>query len=278
MKICINTLLTALVFVSLSPAWLYADGLLLDLPPEGTAVKYELRQTGIAHFYEKGMDGEPQKIPMNVEGTMQLANVGSDVVAGLQCRWLEIERDRKRGDERHYSLTKILVPQVDFSRKGDPFARAFRILRTTDREAAPHLVLSAVERQEILTELNEFTTSSPSTLNRVNSELRAQEIELPRGKLNCDGKVFDSAEDRYVPNGPHRIQAYRVFRVFWDPSRPTRTVSMDVHCESQQIGCERMDGLTESTDKLQRLSFSTVTHYRLVEVIDNAQSRFPESN
>ena len=146
-KICINRFLTAIVFVSLSPAWLYADGLLLDLPPEGTAVKYELRQTGIAHIYEKEMDGEPQKIPMNVEGTVLLANVGSDVVAGLPCRWLEIERDLKRGEERFYSLTKILVPQVDIAGKGNPYGRAFRIFHTADRDVAPLLVKSAVRRE-----------------------------------------------------------------------------------------------------------------------------------
>ncbi len=270
-----NTL-AVLIFLSSSTAWLFADGLLQQLPSDGTAVKYKLSQTGMAHIFESGkVDSEPQKISMKGDGHIQLAVVGSTVIAGMNCRWIEIERDTNIGDRRIYAFTKLLVPEEDIKSPGDPLHRALRIFHTGDDKATPELVKSERHRQAILAGLYEIIPRTPNAENRVNTPLREQEIELGTGMHSCAGRVFDSSADRYSQNGPHREQSYFVFRVFTHATSPTSTAYMEVHRESQSISCEKMYGLTEPNDKLQRVNVSTISRYRLFEVVQNFQSRFP---
>ena len=276
---CNANTLAVLIFLSLGPAWLFADGLLQQLPSEGTAVKYKLTQTGMVHIFESGkVDIEPQKISINGDGYIQLAVVGSAVVAGMNCRWIEIERDTRIGDRRIYAFTKLLVPEGDIKSPGDPLHRSLRVLHTADDKATPELVKSERDRQAILAGLYEIIPRTPNAENRVNTRLQEQDIELSNGKLSCAGRVFDGVVDRYLPNGPHRDQGYFIFRVFSHPTIPTGTAYVEVHRESQTISCERMSGLTEPTDKLQRVNVSTISRYQLLEVVQNVQSRFSNIN
>lgn len=275
---CINTL-AVLILLSLSGDWLFADGLLQQLPSEGTAVKYKFSQTGMAHIFESGKgDNEPQKISMKGDGHLQLAVGGSAVIAGTNCRWIEIERDTRIGDRRIYAFTKLLVPEEDIKSPGDPLHRALRIFHTGDDKATPELVKSERHRQAILAGLYEIIPRTPNAENRVNTPLQEQAIELSNGKLSCAGRVFDSVADRYLPNGPHRDQGYFIFRVFTHATSPTGTAYMEVHRESQTISCEKMSSLTEPTDKLQRVNVSTISRYRLLNVVQNVQLRFPNIN
>lgn len=274
---CNANTLAVLIFLSLSPAWLFADGLLQKLPSVGTAVKYNLSQTGTVHIFESGMgDSEPQQVSMTGDGHIELAVFGSAVIAGMNCRWIEIERDTRIGDRHIYAFTKLLVPEEDIKSPGDSLHRALRIFHASDDKATPELVKSERHRQAVLAGLYEIIAKTPNAENRVNTPLREQEIELGTGMHSCAGRVFDSAADRYVQHGPHREQSYFVFRVFTHATSPTGTAYMEVHRESQSISCEKMHGLTEPNDKLQRVNVSAISRYQLLDVVQNAQSRFPD--
>lgn len=254
---------------------LRADGLLRRLPPDGTAVKYDLVQSGTYRICEMGLES-CESISVDGTGHVRIATVGTATVAGLTCRWIEIEKDIRVGDRQVFSLTKLLVPEVDLADGSRPLARAFRVLRTTDPERAPQLMMGEKQRQEALAQLQELIPNAPGDSNRVNSKFTNQEIELESGKLQCTCHVFDSVEDRYATHGPHRVQAYRVFRVFVDDSSPTGVVSMVMHSESQTISAPHMEGLKTDTDRLQHASGSVITRLTLREVAADATSKFPD--
>ena len=136
----------------------------------------------------------------------------------------------------------------------------------------PTLVKSQKHRQAVLSRLSEMIPRLPNAENRVNMRLQKQDVEIGGRKLSCTGRVFDYVVDRYVPNGPHRDQGYFFFCVFSHSTSPTGTVYMEVLRESQLIGCENLSAL----DKLQRMNVSTISRYRLMNVAQDVQSRFPE--
>lgn len=96
---------------SLSPA--DADGLVYQLPNDGTWAVYTVRGATNAGAGDWGMNG-----------TLRIASVGRVVVAGLPCRWIETRLDLAvtRGDQstpiRH--LYRVLIPERHLTRGESP--------------------------------------------------------------------------------------------------------------------------------------------------------------
>jgi hypothetical protein len=78
---------TAVAFAALAASWAYADGLLYNLPKDGTWATYEITGTATIEVKTYGI----QKLK-NV-GTLKIASVGQVSEAGQPCRWIEIKME-----------------------------------------------------------------------------------------------------------------------------------------------------------------------------------------
>jgi hypothetical protein len=128
------------VLLSLLPAvYLDAAGLVHHVPADGTAVVFDFQQTGT-------VIAEGKDFPISSKGTIRLAVVGTQEVAGLKCRWIEIElkQTAKFGETSTpttiFDYWKVLMPQRDLTADKDLESTALRsIPRTTGRPNRPAL-------------------------------------------------------------------------------------------------------------------------------------------
>ncbi|MFT7640324.1 MAG: hypothetical protein ACI9G1_002065 [Pirellulaceae bacterium] len=105
---------TLLIFV-LSSSLAWADGLIYQLPADGTSAHYELSATSTR--------GETVH---EMTGTLQLSSVGSSIENGVKCRWIEIKMTLKRGDGVSTIVAKVLTPEKELQYGGAPYDKMLR--------------------------------------------------------------------------------------------------------------------------------------------------------
>ncbi len=91
-----------------------ADGLILQLPKDGTFARYELKIQFGENADRKG------------EGSLRVASVGVETVKGEKCRWIEVTMTIQIGGESHTNHFKLLVPEKQLKRGGDPLKHVVR--------------------------------------------------------------------------------------------------------------------------------------------------------
>lgn len=90
-----------------------ADGLLYQLPEDGTSAEFEL--TGSV---ERGGQS------IEFTGTVSMNSVGQEVVDGEACRWIEFRFTLKRSpEEQGQAAFKFLIPESEFAAGKNPAAR-----------------------------------------------------------------------------------------------------------------------------------------------------------
>lgn len=256
------------MFVVLLPtASLRAEGMVQTLADDGVAAVFDFKQEG-------DMAGER----FSLTGTARLAFVGTQAVAGLKCRWLELELeysltvDDEKTSQR--ALTKLLVPEQDLIHHDDPLARAIKIYSMQSPSEDLRLITGKEARRMELWSLGTYFPKSPTKSNRLNRELSSQLIETPAGKFECDVHAFDNFVDQYLL-GPSRVQECRIHRIWKNPASPFGVVAMNVHSEAQQVSIPDASFAGDS-ERMTRGSLSMVTEFRLRDIEKDATSRFPD--
>ncbi len=128
------------VLCSCLPTAVLADGLIYQVPPDGTWVRFQTDGT------REAPDGKV--VPLT--GTITLSSVGVAKVDGEVCRWIEFGGEAKLNDESATQFHKLLIPEKHLGKGQDPLPhvrkawwthskRACGKIRVLDKEVVPGL-------------------------------------------------------------------------------------------------------------------------------------------
>jgi hypothetical protein len=107
LRVC-RLLCVVLIGVSLAdPMITRAEGLLYQLPEDGSWVRFDVRYT----FKFEGLDQAGQ-------GTITMASVGRTFEGSEECRWIEFNVQLKDSGTEHTLIRKLLIP-VRYLKKGE---------------------------------------------------------------------------------------------------------------------------------------------------------------
>lgn len=116
-----------LVVITLLPANVHADGIIVTLPEDGAWVEY--------HTTLKFDTTE-------TIGKVVLRSVGTESFAGKDCRWIEIEMTA--GDDPR-QIVKMLIPEENLAAGFDPVDHAVKVWRKTGEEDPEQIENAAVD-------------------------------------------------------------------------------------------------------------------------------------
>ena len=170
----------ALVAVLLVGSSARGDGLLYQLPPDGSWVRFRAAMTHDAG----GAAGEPGK--MNATFTMR--SVGSETVEGEKCRWIEMELvptnppDAQQGAPGGppHVVCKLLLPEKNLQKGKDPL----------DHIVKGWLKFGDQEPQEMKDAHSEQAGPVPAFLSGPLDDVKQLDkktIDTKLGKLECAG-------------------------------------------------------------------------------------------
>ena len=105
----------ALFAAAATAAW--ADGLVYQLPKDGTWAQYDMEATMTR--------GDKVR---TAEGLIRVASVGRATDSGQPCRWIEVRFEAKEANDRGVEtvLTKVLIPEKNLAKGQDPLKHAVR--------------------------------------------------------------------------------------------------------------------------------------------------------
>jgi hypothetical protein len=106
MRLSLITML--LIFVSSFQA-ARADGLIYQLPADGTQVRYDNEVTFSGNGQER-----------TSTGSLTLSSVGVATVNSEKCRWIEIKTTRKTDNGEQVTIAKFLIPEKDLGKGKSP--------------------------------------------------------------------------------------------------------------------------------------------------------------
>ncbi len=148
-----------------------AEGLLYQLPEDGSWARYEMQGTGI------GADGQ---VRTTVAGTITLGSVGRMTSNGQDCRWLEIATTTTLGDQQFNEVYKLLIPEKRLKQGENPLDHVLKAWRKDARvsDGVPQqLDLAAVRSLDEL-----LRGPAPDV-----TKLSAEPTESKLGKQPCEG-------------------------------------------------------------------------------------------
>lgn len=97
--------LLTLAVIAATPLAVHADGLIYNLPPDGTRVTYDM---AVVH----AEDGNELKIT----GTLAVASVGKEKVDKTDCRWIELTMKMTQEGRERTIVAKLLIPERDLGK------------------------------------------------------------------------------------------------------------------------------------------------------------------
>ena len=171
------TLAMAALFLA---SWARADGLLYQLPEDGSWVRFHVRMT-----MEPG-GGEAEAGKMT--GALTMRSVGQETVEGDKCRWIELELvpDKPAGDQQApphgppHIIMKVLLPEQNLQKGKEPLQHLVKGWMKEGDE----------EPRELKDPNSEHTGPLPAFLSgplKDVKELDKTTIDTKLGKLECDG-------------------------------------------------------------------------------------------
>jgi hypothetical protein len=194
-----------------------ADGLLYQLPKDGTWASYDVEVTA------RGPEG-----PLSIKGTLRLASVGQTIENKTPCRWIEVQIDMtmivKDHKDTKTRLYKILVPEKYLTKGETPMEHALRAWEQADREEPKKM------QDPGSFQAGPFPIVLSGPWKDVRS-LEKTEVESKLGKLPCEGVQgtlhFTSKETNDVKctfeNRMHAKSPFGVVTSRWTLKPPTKS-------------------------------------------------------
>jgi hypothetical protein len=166
------------VLCVLIPSAVLADGLIYQLPADGTWARFDFDGTG-------GPDGKVVLLTASVT----LSSVGTAEVDGEPCRWIEIAMEGKKDGQPFTAIHKLLIPEKQLGKGKDPLEHVRKawfkhsmIADGTLRQIEDLKGTGARELASLRTHLHgPFKTSE---------KLDNVAVESKLGKLECEGLTF----------------------------------------------------------------------------------------
>jgi hypothetical protein len=226
------------VFPFVAVAWsiigslAHADGLVFQLPPDGTWAHYAVKTDG-----EFGLgDGPKQKLA--ITGTLTISSVGEVTQTEQKCRWIELKWESKTKAVYPKLVLKILIPEDRLQRGKDPLAHArltFFNPKPVDKEKVESFIDKGFNR--IQYEIDRFRDVFPRPLDHPKS-LPRETVETQAGKFE-DCEVLTGRSDYDGPLlGDGRSVFKATYRIVVHPKAPFGVVSMQIETEGREISGE----------------------------------------
>jgi hypothetical protein len=163
-----NSLLSVFILMMLA-ALARADGLIYQLPPDGTSARYDTESTAT-------VDGQER----TSKGSLTISSVGKAQVDGEDCRWIEIKSITRVNDTDRISITKCLIPEKFLAKGQSPGEKIVRGWSKFGDNDVQELRDTAGPRGRLLP----FYLAGPAA---VTTDLDPIEVESKLGKLPCKG-------------------------------------------------------------------------------------------
>ena len=167
------SLIASLLVVLTSIEVARADGLIYQLPADGTQVRYDNEVV----FNNNGQE-------RTTTGSLTLSSVGIATVDGEKCRWIEIKAARKSDNGEQITIAKFLIPEKDLGKgksAGEHLIRGW--IKRDANEPQPITDLKGPQTRLLVGYL-----AGPPQNPR---ELEKTEIDGKLGKLSCPGVAGD---------------------------------------------------------------------------------------
>jgi len=161
-----------------------ADGLLFQLPADGTWARFDMEMAG----------SDPSGGEVKMSGVLTMSSVGKDESGGEPCRWIEIKMEMKEGPGGQTVVAKALIPEKNLKRGENPWANMKKAWMKQGPNSDPQAITEA--NGPDAGPMPAFL-SGPLTDSM---DLGVAEVESGIGKLECKGvsgslKINDGRND-----------------------------------------------------------------------------------
>ena len=197
-------LIISAIVLLLSSTVVCADGLIYQLPDDGTSVVYEMEMTvGLTD------------LPVTGDGTLSVSSVGQVVVDNEMCRWLEFKMEMKLAGRERTVISKLLIPEKHLGLGKSPIDNVKKCwLKENDGEA--HEVEDA--KGQMGGQLFAFLSGPLKDVKKLKQEVVASKLgELPcegsTGRLEFkqgDNHIAAEIEARLHDKAPFGVVAWRI--------------------------------------------------------------------
>jgi hypothetical protein len=171
------SVMASLVALLLIDGTLHGEGLIVDLPEDGTWAEFDLVEDRTG-----GPAGD-----VHVSGTLKVSSVGRDTREGEPCRWIEFVKTGKRNGRKFTDVDKLLLREKDLARTGTPLryiAEAFH--KSTAIENGKLLQSWDLDAETVayfIGKLHLYLHGPFESPKKLDKTL----IESKLGKLECEG-------------------------------------------------------------------------------------------
>jgi hypothetical protein len=182
-----------------------ADGLIYQLPSDGTSVRYK---TEVVY--------SPNGQERTLKGSLTISSVGQANVDNEKCRWIEFKNVMTTEQGERILIAKCLIPEKDLGKGKSPGEHMIRgWIKLGDRDAQEFKEFDSQPGRDVL--LGYLAGPSPNA-----KELDKSEVDGPLGKLACIGVTGDKDiqyGDRtmtiYFENRLHEKAPFGIVSAVW---------------------------------------------------------------
>ena len=215
-----------------------ADGLIYQLPADGTSVRYDTEVT----FTNNGQE-------RMLKGSLTISSVGLATVDNEKCRWIEFKTVMKTDQGERIAIAKCLIPEKDLGKGKSPGEHMIRgWIKQGDMELAISDIKSQPGRMMLVGYL---AGPAPNA-----KELDKTEIDGPLGKLACAGVTGEQEFQRdngslsiNFENRLHEKAPFGVVSAVWKFERKTNGQVMGTGTSKMTLAEINTTALTELPGK-----------------------------
>ncbi len=216
-----------------------ADGLIYQLPADGTSVRFDTEVT----FTNNGQE-------RMLQGSLTISSVGQATVDNEKCRWIEFKNVTKTDQGERIAIAKFLIPEKDLGKgksPGDHMLRGW--VKQGDME--PVAVSDSKSLPGRMMLVAYLAGPAPNA-----KDLDKTEIDSPLGKLACSGVTGDQEFQR--DNGSlsinmetrlHEKAPFGVVSALWKFERKTNGQVMGTGSSKMTLAEVNTTALTELPGK-----------------------------
>jgi len=215
-----------------------ADGLIYQLPKDGSWVRYEV----VLHHWDytplhspqEDLGDERRTRPREDydRGVMVVQSVGKVTVDGEACRWIELKAEPPADNKRPITAAqvyKMLIPEQDLKAGGDPFSHVKKMYY---QPGSGVLTVDMQDKAMLKYQLDRIRRYFPHAPTQVVRE-KPYVLETPDGRITGELLTFNFAFDGKLYAGKAGFYSNTCrYRVVLDPNAPFGVNYLEVEGES----------------------------------------------
>lgn len=222
----------ALVLCGLLPSIVRGDGLIYQLPEDGTWAKYTVKLN-----CEQKFESIPAQ-KYQIEGTLTISSVGEVLRNEQPCRWIELKFESQSEETYPRLVLKMLIPVDKLKRGEDPLAHAiltFFHRKPMDKKRVESFIEKGFNRVQY--EIDRFRDVFPRPLSQARSLPREmvktaagtfEDCEVVAGTSSYDGPLVE--DGRTVFDARYKTTIH--------PQSPFGVVGMTIELDGREYGDE----------------------------------------